>query len=39
MNNVFYVGGSKGGVGKSVVSIAVADLLISRGLNPVIVET
>lgn len=38
-NSVLYVGGSKGGVGKTVVSIALADYLISISIQPVIVET
>lgn len=33
--SVFYVTGSKGGVGKSIVAMALTDFLLSRGQEPV----
>jgi hypothetical protein len=36
---VYYVGGSKGGVGKSVVSIALVDYLNLSNLDPLPIET
>lgn len=36
---VYYVGGSKGGVGKSVVSIALTDFLVASGHDPLDIET
>jgi hypothetical protein len=36
---VYYVGGSKGGVGKSVVSIALVDYLNLSNLDPLQIET
>ncbi len=36
---VYYIGGSKGGVGKSVVSIALMDYLSLSGFNPMAIET
>ena len=32
-NSVFYVGGSKGGVGKSLFSFALVDYLLNRNVN------
>lgn len=36
---IIMVGGAKGGVGKSLVSIVTANMLLNDGKNPVIVET
>lgn len=35
---IYWVGGSKGGVGKSMVSMALVDYLIRRGETPLLVE-
>ena len=37
--NVYYVGGSKGGVGKSLFSFALVDYLLERGQNVLLVDT
>ena len=37
-NSVFYVGGSKGGVGKSLFSFALVDYLLSRNANALLVD-
>jgi hypothetical protein len=37
--NIFMVGGGKGGVGKSVVSIGTIDTLLTQGEQPVLVES
>jgi hypothetical protein len=39
MNNIILVGGSKGGVGKSIVSIGIAENYITNGIPLSIVET
>ncbi|NYH14056.1 nucleotide-binding protein [Paraburkholderia bryophila] len=39
LNPIYLVGGSKGGVGKSIVALALADYLQRRNANPVLVET
>ncbi len=39
MNKVIVVGGGKGGVGKTTIAMGVADLLISKGENVVLVES
>ena len=36
-NSVFYVGGSKGGVGKSLFSFALVDYLLNRNANVLLV--
>ena len=36
-NSVFYVGGSKGGVGKSLFSFALVDYLLNRNVNILLV--
>ena len=36
---VFYVGGSKGGVGKSLFSFALVDYLLNRNANILLVDT
>ena len=38
-NSVFYVGGSKGGVGKSLFSFALVDYLLNRNANILLVDT
>ena len=38
-NSVFYVGGSKGGVGKSLFSFALVDYLLNREANVLLVDT
>ncbi len=38
-NSVFYVGGSKGGVGKSLFSFALVDYLLNRNVNILLVDT
>ena len=38
-NSVFYVGGSKGGVGKSLFSFALVDYLLDRNANILLVDT
>lgn len=38
-NNVFYVGGSKGGVGKSLFSFALVDYLLNKDKNVLLVDT
>ena len=38
-NSVFYVGGSKGGVGKSLFSFALVDYLLNRNANVLLVDT
>ncbi len=38
-NSVFYVGGSKGGVGKSLFSFALVDYLLSKDKNVLLVDT
>ena len=38
-NSVFYVGGSKGGVGKSLFSFALVDYLLNRKVNILLVDT
>jgi hypothetical protein len=37
--NVYWIGGAKGGVGKSLASMAFLDFLGARGVTPVLVET
>ncbi len=39
LNPIYLVGGSKGGVGKSIVALALADHLQRRNANLVVVET
>lgn len=39
MNKIIMVGGGKGGVGKSAVTIGVVDLLLTKGEQVVLVET
>lgn len=39
MNKIIIVGGGKGGVGKSMVTIGVVDLLLSTGNNVLLVES
>ena len=38
-NNVFYVGGSKGGVGKSLFSFALIDYLLEKNRKLLVVDT
>ena len=38
-NSVFYVGGSNGGVGKSLFSFALVDYLLNREANVLLVDT
>jgi MinD-like ATPase involved in chromosome partitioning or flagellar assembly len=38
-NKIFLVGGGKGGVGKSLMSMALLDFLQSTGQRPILVET
>ena len=38
-NNVFYVGGSKGGVGKSLFSFAIIDYLLEKNCKLLVVDT
>jgi MinD-like ATPase involved in chromosome partitioning or flagellar assembly len=38
-NTIFLVGGGKGGVGKSLMSIALLDFLQASGQRPFLVET
>jgi hypothetical protein len=37
-NAIYWVGGSKGGVGKSLVTMASLDHLMERGLKPLLIE-
>ena len=37
--NIYLIGGSKGGVGKSMVTMAVADLLVSTGESVLLIES
>lgn len=37
--SVFYVGGSKGGVGKSLFSFALVDYLLNQNKNVLLVDT
>jgi hypothetical protein len=37
--NIYWVGGAKGGVGKSMVSMALVDYLLSRKSTPLLVES
>ncbi|AKS24098.1 MAG: putative mobilization protein (MobD) [Leptospirillum sp. Group II 'C75'] len=39
MENVYWIGGAKGGVGKSMVSLGLIDFLRKEGREPVLVET
>ena len=39
MENVYWIGGGKGGVGKSMVSMGLIDYLRKEGREPVLVET
>ena len=39
MNKIILIGGGKGGVGKSTISMALADLLLARGESVVLVES
>lgn len=39
MNKIIFVGGSKGGTGKSIVCSTVLDYLSQKNLDPVLVET
>ena len=39
INPIYIVGGSKGGVGKSIVALALVDHLKRRNANIVLVET
>ncbi|MDO8172518.1 nucleotide-binding protein [Acetobacter tropicalis] len=39
MENIYLVGGGKGGVGKSIVSMSLIDFLMSEGKNVLFVET
>ena len=36
---LYWVGGAKGGVGKSIVAMALLDYLITLGMSPLLVET
>ena len=38
-DNVFYVGGSKGGVGKSLFSFALVDYLLNKDKSVLLVDT
>jgi cellulose biosynthesis protein BcsQ len=38
-STVYYVGGSKGGVGKSLFSFALADYLLNRETSVLLVDT
>ena len=38
-NTIFLVGGGKGGVGKSLMSMALLDFLHTSGRRPYLVET
>lgn len=37
--NIYLIGGSKGGVGKSMVTMALVDLLVSMGENVLLIES
>ncbi len=37
--NIYWIGGAKGGVGKSIVSMALVDYLLSRKSTPLLVES
>jgi MinD superfamily P-loop ATPase len=37
--NIYWVGGGKGGVGKSMVSMALLDYLLSKGVPALLVES
>ncbi len=39
MSKIVFIGGGKGGVGKSLVTIAAVDVLLTRGENVVLVES
>ena len=39
MEKVYWIGGAKGGVGKSMVGIGLIDYLRKEGRDPVLVET
>ena len=39
MNKIIFVGGSKGGTGKSLVCSTVLDYLVQKNLDPILVET
>lgn len=39
MNKIIFVGGGKGGVGKSIVTMAAVDVLLARGENVVLIES
>lgn len=39
MNDIIIIGGGKGGVGKSIVSIGVIDMVCARGESPLLIES
>lgn len=39
MNDIIYIGGGKGGVGKSKLAFAVLDFLTDSGKNPILIES
>lgn len=39
MNKIIFVGGSKGGTGKSIVCSTVLDYLMQKNMDPILVET
>ena len=39
MDRIIFVGGSKGGTGKSMVCSTVLDYLVQKGMDPILVET
>jgi cellulose biosynthesis protein BcsQ len=38
-SNIYYIGGSKGGVGKTLLSFALADYLLNQERNVLLVDT
>lgn len=39
MDRIIFIGGSKGGTGKSMVCSTVLDYLVQKGMDPILVET
>jgi CO dehydrogenase nickel-insertion accessory protein CooC1 len=38
-SQIYWVGGGKGGVGKSMVSMALLDCLVARGVSTMLIES
>src|SRR5665811_2094172 len=38
-SQIYWVGGGKGGVGKSMVSMALLDYLVARGVSTMLIES